>query len=203
MMMRTKSIFLACLVAGLSACYEDPDDSSGLNGNGNGDNGEETSRAYIDAIVPHHEMALMMAEEAIAKAVHPGLKEMARMMMEAQTREIAEFKRIRTALVGSDTTPDPMEMKEMPAGPEFDRMFLHMMIDHHQGAIDQSILALDAGVARPLDSLARQTIEMQRMEQSRMNDSLQAWYGGRHRVGDGAHRADTTHKEPAPPGVGG
>lgn len=78
-------------------------------------------------------------------------------------------------------------MKEMPAGEMFDKMFLHSMIDHHQGAIDQSVLALGAGVASPLDSLVDHTIEAQRMEQEEMNDSLQVWYGETHRIGDGPH----------------
>lgn len=184
MMRKTKSIFPALFLAGFVGCMDDDLVESET---GNGDETRESSRAYIDAIVPHHEMALMMAEEAMAKAVHPGLKEMAEKMKEDQSREISQFKQIRTTLIGSDTTPDPMEMKEMPAGPEFDKMFLHMMIDHHQGAIDQSVLALDAGVARPLDSLANNTIEMQRMEQSKMNDSLRAWYNETHRIGDGPH----------------
>lgn len=52
-------------------------------------------------------------------------------------------------------------MKEMPVGDEFDKMFIHMMSDHHQGAIDQSTLALEAGVVNPLDSLANNAIEAQ------------------------------------------
>ncbi|MEO6096476.1 MAG: DUF305 domain-containing protein [Fibrobacteria bacterium] len=84
-------------------------------------------------------------------------------------------------------------MREMPADSMFDRMFIHMMIDHHQGAIDQSVLALDAGVARPLDSLASNTIEKQRKEQEELNDSPQTWYGETHHVGDGPH---TPHAMP-------
>lgn len=177
-MLKTTSILSALILAGLVGCMDDEDDKGDV---------RENSRAYIDGIVPHHEMAVMMSDEAMVKAVRPGLKEMAAKMKEDQTREIGQFKQIRANLVGSDVTPDPMPMKEMPAGEAFDKMFLHMMIDHHQGAIDQSILALDAGVQSPLDSLANKAIEAQRMEQAMLNDSLKAWYGETHTVGDGPH----------------
>lgn len=138
---------------------------------------DESNRAYIDAIVPHHQMALTMADEALEKAVHPGLKEMAQTMKEDQAREIDQFKDTRQRLLGSDSTPQPMDPQPIPAGPEFDKMWIEMMVSHHQGAIDQSVLALDAGVVSPLDSLARHTIDEQKIEQQKLRDSLNAWYG--------------------------
>lgn len=178
---KLKLLLCAGLLA-LAGCTHEKDDSA--TGPGPTD---ESNRAYIDGIVPHHEMALMMADEAMMKAVHPSLKEMAGKMKEDQSKEIDIFKDTRTRLFGSDATPDPMPMKEIPAGPEFDKIFIHMMIDHHQGAIDQSVLALDAGVVNPLDSLASTTVEKQKMEQQMLQDSLKAWYGEEHKIGDGHH----------------
>jgi uncharacterized protein (DUF305 family) len=138
---------------------------------------DNVNRAYIDAIVPHHEMASMMADEAIAKAVHPGLRTMAQQMKQDQSQEVALFRTTRVRLFESDDTPDPAPMQPIPAGPNFDRIWLERMIQHHQGAIDQSLLALSAGVTNPLDSLARHTIEEQRVEQIKMRDSIRVWYG--------------------------
>lgn len=55
----------------------------------------EEQRAYIDAIVPHHQMALMRGDEALAKATHQGLKNIAQRTKEDQAREIARVKEIR------------------------------------------------------------------------------------------------------------
>ena len=138
---------------------------------------DNVNRAYIDGIVPHHMMASMMADEAIAKGTHAGLRTMAQQMKADQGAEISLFRQTRSQLFGSDATPAPMPMAPMQAGPNFDRMWLEEMINHHQGAIDQSLLALSAGVTSPLDSLAQHTITEQREEQGKMRDSLRIWYG--------------------------
>ena len=137
---------------------------------------EEEQVAYIDGIVPHHQVASMMADEAIQKAVHAGLRTMAQGMKTDQGREVSEFKAIRVELTGSDQTPAPMQPKEIPPGPNFDRQWIMMMIDHHQGAIDMSTLAHGADIRARLDSLAHHTIDEQRREQQEMRDSLRVWY---------------------------
>lgn len=134
--------------------------------------------AYIDNIVPHHEMAGMRADEAMAKAVHPGLEIMAQRMKDDQTREISQFKQIRMELTGTDDTPPPMQPQPIPAGPNFDREWILMMVDHHQGAIDLSMLSLGANVPGRLDSLANHTIQEQELEQDELMDSLAVWYPG-------------------------
>lgn len=135
--------------------------------------------AFIDNIVPHHEIANMMADEALAKATRQWLRDFARRMMEDQTREIAEYREIRDSLTGIDTTPPPMRPEPMPAGADFDRRWILMMVAHHQGAINNATLAHGSGVRSRLDSLAHHTIEEQREEQEELLDSLQVWYGGR------------------------
>jgi uncharacterized protein (DUF305 family) len=137
----------------------------------------EEQVAYIDAIVPHHQIALMRADEALAKANRPGTRRVAERMKEDQAREIAQFRAIRQELAGSAETPPPMTPAPIPAGTEFDRMFYQMMIPHHQGAIDQSTLAHGANVRAELDSLAHHTIEEQRMEQQEFRDSLRIIFG--------------------------
>ncbi len=145
---------------------------------GTGPNHADDSRAYIDQIVPHHQIALIRADEALANATHPGLKTIAQRMKDDQSREITEFKGERSRLVGSDTTPPAMQPEPIPAGPAFDSLWITMMVTHHQGAIDMSLLARQAGVSALLDSLARHTITEQTAEQQELRDSLQAWYGG-------------------------
>lgn len=171
-----KTITLFALVGlGIIGCKHDPMET------------EENNKSFIDGLVPHHEMALMMADDAVAKASHESLKMMAKKMKEDQAAEIAELKKIRKNLFGSDSTPSGMAMKDMPAGEMYDMMWMHMMIDHHQGAIDLSSLALDAGIADPLESIAEKAIDAQKMEQAMLQDSLKVWYGKEHRIGDGHH----------------
>ena len=136
----------------------------------------DEQRAYIDQIVQHHQIATMRADEALAKANRQGLRNIAQRMKEDQNREIAQFKAIRLNITGSDTTPPPMMPQPIPAGPEFERQWLTMMINHHQGAIDQSLLVHGAGAGGMLDSLAHHTIEEQQREQEEFRDSLRVWY---------------------------
>lgn len=87
------------------------------------------------------------------------------------------FTDVRADLTGSAETPPPMMPAPIPAGPDFERMWATMMINHHQGAIDMSRLALGANVQFPLDTLARFTIEAQTREQQELRDSIAVWYG--------------------------
>lgn len=59
-------------------------------------------KAFIDAMVPHHEGAVAMAEELLEKGEHPDLRRMAAEMIDAQTEEIARMRRWRKAWYGSD-----------------------------------------------------------------------------------------------------
>lgn len=136
----------------------------------------DEARSYIDNLVPHHQIATMMADDALAKAVRAGLRSMAQQMKTDQTREVAELKAIRRELVGSDTTPPPMKPEPIPPGPNYDREWLLMMINHHQGAINNSTLIHGLGVSGKLDSLAHHTIDEQKREQQEMRDSLRVWY---------------------------
>lgn len=175
-MILKKTITLFAVIGlGIVGCKHDPMET------------EDNDKSFIDGLVPHHEMALMMADDAIAKASHESLKMMAQKMKEDQTAEIAELKKIRKDLLGSDSTPSGMPMKDMPAGDMYDMMWMHMMIDHHQGAIDLSILAMEAGIIDKLKAIADNAVDAQKMEQAMLQDSLKVWYGKEHRIGDGHH----------------
>lgn len=169
---RLAAVAAGVVLVGFAAC-DDEDDATGPNAE------VEEQRAFIDGIVPHHEIANMRADEALAKAVHPGLRTIAQRMKEDQGREISQYKAIRQQLLGSSETPAPMMPMPIPAGPEFDREWMLMMINHHQGAIDLSTLAHGSNVQSTLDSLAHHTIEEQREEQQEFRDSIAVWYGTR------------------------
>jgi uncharacterized protein (DUF305 family) len=59
--------------------------------------GNELDVMFIDMMKPHHEGALAMAEEALAKAEHGEIRELAKAIVDAQTREIEQFSAWRKA----------------------------------------------------------------------------------------------------------
>lgn len=58
-------------------------------------------KRFIDLMIPHHEAALMMAEDALKNATHPEIKEMAQKIIDTQQKEIEQLKAWRTQWYGS------------------------------------------------------------------------------------------------------
>lgn len=54
-----------------------------------GRTGAAFDRAFIEGMIVHHEGAVAMAEQALQRAEHEELKQMANEIISAQTREIA------------------------------------------------------------------------------------------------------------------
>jgi uncharacterized protein (DUF305 family) len=59
-------------------------------------------RAFIDAMVPHHQGAVAMAKQLLKKGEQPALRTMADDIIEAQTKEIEQMREWRKAWYGSD-----------------------------------------------------------------------------------------------------
>ncbi len=102
---------------------------------------------FIDFFVPHHEMAVEMAEHVVAHGESAAVKAMATMMIDAQSAEMDLMRDKRADLAGSAKSPplaeDPHAMEEMDAmmgmnGADLDRMFLQEMIVHHSSALPTS-----------------------------------------------------------------
>ena len=58
-------------------------------------NDELFDKAFIDAMIPHHQSAIEMAEVAYEKSKNPRIKELAENIMSAQKREIEQMKQWR------------------------------------------------------------------------------------------------------------
>lgn len=63
--------------------------------------GEPFDRAFIDAMISHHDDAVAAARAADSRAERPEIKQLARAIQAAQTREIDQMKRWRTEWFGS------------------------------------------------------------------------------------------------------
>jgi uncharacterized protein (DUF305 family) len=99
---------------------------------------------FIDALVPHHETALEMAQEIVDRGPDPMLVDMARTMIAAQKSEIDRMQTARREITGrdraDDVVMDPHGMQDLEAlrsldGAELERRFLEDMIAHHAGAV--------------------------------------------------------------------
>ena len=153
---------------------------------------------FIDMMVPHHMMAVAMAQMAIMHATHPELKQLANNIIAAQNDEITQMKAWRKAWFGSDQTPDmdqmPMlagmpdsdmmammhmmqDMQALPTANPFDKVFMQLMIPHHQSAVDAAKIALVQGQHPEVKTLASSIISDQQKEIAAMQGWLTAWYG--------------------------
>ena len=142
--------------------------------------GTAFDRAFIDAMVPHHESAIEMARAAKEAGLsQPDLVKVADDILATQQQEIDRMKEWRGGWFGSSEI-DPegaaaLGMSESEMGMQHDAEmlmssgdvdmdFAQMMITHHQGAIEMAKLAEDKAEHDELKQLADDIIEAQERE---------------------------------------
>lgn len=137
---------------------------------------------FIDFFVPHHRMAIEMAELAIANgSAH--VKQMATMMRDSQQGEVDTMLAVRLEIAGSATVPEPphdpimmahMEHMKALAGAELDQMFLEQMIPHHAAGIPSAHRANPHLERAELKKLASDIFNAQAREIGEMESMLEA-----------------------------
>ncbi|WP_199336968.1 DUF305 domain-containing protein [Oscillatoria sp. FACHB-1407] len=153
---------------------------------------------FIDAMIPHHEGAVAMAQEALQKSNRPEIQQLAQAIIDAQEQEISELKEWRTAWYPSAGDEPMMYSAEMghmmpmteemrssmmmngdlgAADDQFDLRFINAMIPHHQGAIDMAQQALEKSDRPEIQELAQNIIDSQQQEISQMEQWRKDWYG--------------------------
>ena len=167
-------LFLALFAVGASACGGDEGGGSAA------PTGDAFDKAFIDAMVPHHESAIDMARSAdVAGLTQPDLQRVADDILANQQAEIDQMKRWREEWFGSAEidpegaaalamSEDEMGMTHDPDAllnsGEVDKDFAVMMIDHHEGAVAMAELALDRAEHEELRRLAQAIIDAQERE---------------------------------------
>ena len=177
----------ALAVAGLAACGgDDEEPSASISG---------TESAFLKSMIPHHELAVDMAEMARERGEHREVKRLAGAIVEAQNGEISEMEQIYRRLAGEEIVPDPAAHAELglsqdqagmhEGGPamlegaakDFDKAFIDAMIPHHQGAIRMARVVLAEAEEPEIRSLAEDVVSAQSREIRAMNRWRERWYG--------------------------
>jgi uncharacterized protein (DUF305 family) len=152
------------------------------------ENGKYSDRAFIDAMVPHHQGAIAMAEVALKNAEHEEIKELSRNIVSTQQSEIEELKSIKQEEFGTSNLPMEMSQEQMRGmgmmmDPQqlanqkpFDEAFIDAMIPHHQSAIEMAQVALKNSDNPKIKELAQNIISAQQREIEQMTQWRQQWY---------------------------
>jgi uncharacterized protein (DUF305 family) len=140
---------------------------------------------FAQMMIPHHQQEITMSEQATAKASSPQVKKLASQIEQAQGSEIQKMAGwLRswgdpTPLARVDMhMPDGMvsdqDMKKLDSlsGKAFDRAFLQMMIEDHQGAISMAKTEQSQGSFADAKSLANNIVASQSAEIATMQKLL-------------------------------
>lgn len=153
--------------------------------------------AFAQGMIPHHQQAVQMAELAQSRANDPRVKDLAAKIEAAQAPEIEEMTTWLTnwgaplpsapagepdahggahgsttgAMPGMMTDQD-MAALEAASGDEFDRMFLEMMIRHHEGAVEMATIEQQQGQNPAAKALAEKIHADQTTEIGQMRSLL-------------------------------
>ena len=141
--------------------------------------------AFAQLMIPHHQQAVEMADLALAHATSPDVKALAAQIKAAQGPEITTMSGWLTAWGQPTSMPTSSDMggmdmggmsesgmmsdQDMSAlaaatGTAFDRMWLQMMIAHHQGAVGMADQLVAHGTNAEVKKLAQSVIDGQTAE---------------------------------------
>lgn len=136
---------------------------------------------FMEDMIDHHMMAVMMADMCIAKAVHAELKDLCSGIKAAQTAEIQQLQTWLRTWYGITYSPkmsnSGMQKLERLEGAEFEIQFMEMMSEHHAAAIEEATDCLLRAYHKQLRDLCEQIIKSQAPEINLMRTWLCQWYG--------------------------
>lgn len=146
---------------------------------------------FATEMIQHHRQAIEMAEMAADRASSQEVKDLATKIKGAQDPEIKtmsgwltswgeEVPADMSGMEGHDMssgTPGMMSSEDMDklekaSGAEFDKMFLDMMVQHHEGAIEMAKTEKADGKYGPATKLADDVVTAQTAEIEQMNKML-------------------------------
>jgi uncharacterized protein (DUF305 family) len=161
---------------------------------GSDDDVNDVDVEFAQGMIPHHVQAIDMAQLVVDRTSTPEIIELAGQIEAAQDPEIQvmvgwleEWGEDVPDTSGADDdghgghgdhgasgmmTDEQMAELESATGEMFDRMFLEMMIEHHEGAIVMAEIQLADGADEDVKEMAQEIIDVQRAEIDHMRDLL-------------------------------
>lgn len=143
---------------------------------------------FAEGMIPHHRQALEMTALVEARTTTESVRALARQIAAAQTPEIKAM----TAWLAELGRPAPAghrheqgegygmatqkELNELRAarGTAFDRLFLRLMIRHHEGAVRMAGEELAGGRDQRMRLMAKDVYSGQSIEIARMRDVIKS-----------------------------
>jgi len=189
---RLLTLIAIVLTIGLAGCGSE-DGSAGSDSTSSHNSADV---AFATDMIPHHAQAIEMADMALTRAEDTDVIDLAGQIKAAQDPEIEamsgwleawgeEVPDLGDDMSGmdhdmsgmDDSMPGMMSEADMQglansSGAAFDRMWLTMMIEHHEGAISMAETELSDGESAEAKSLADDIIEGQRAEVTTMQGLL-------------------------------
>ena len=148
-----------------------------------GHNADDVS--FAQQMIPHHNDAVTMAKLVPSRSTNAQVIDLAARIEKGQSPEVQQMQGWLTTWNASMSMPgmdggtmpgmmsaDDMKQLEQAKGAEFDKMWLDMMIKHHQGAIDMAKTELGKGASTDAKALAQKIIDAQQGEITEMQGQL-------------------------------
>jgi len=188
----------AALLLALAGCGSDTSSSTGSAS----DDHNDADVTFAQEMIPHHQQALVMADVAIEGAETQELQDLAERIKAAQAPEIEEMTgwleswgedvpdldAMSHMMMGhgdgdeDNDMPGMMDADQMQQmsgmmgdGIAFDRMWVLMMIEHHEGAIEMAKDEQADGQSEDAIALAEAIEEAQTAEIAEMEQMLRDW----------------------------
>lgn len=138
-------------------------------------------------MVPHHLMAIQMAQFAQKHGEHAQIKQLATSIIITQGQEITELKALKKQVYGTADTPtmmNPTQMdntgmmtpNQLARQHPFDQAFIDSMIAHHASAINMASVALQQSSNPDIKRIARNIVNAQSAEIGQMIQWREHWY---------------------------
>ena len=152
------------------------------------ENGEYSDERFIDAMVPHHQGAIDMAQVALENAEHPEILALSEDVVSAQETEMGQLKAVKQEQFGTseasmDMSAEEMEGMGMTMSPEelanqepFDKAFIDNMIPHHESAISMANAVLEESENHEIREIAGAIVDAQEREVEQMMLWRDDWY---------------------------
>jgi uncharacterized protein (DUF305 family) len=185
---------------GLGACSSDHSGMSGMNSSTTTEipanaNYNATDIGFAQGMIPHHAQAIEMADLALTNTTNPDVLTLANKIKTAQSPEIEklsgwlrEWGQTVPSIAPGSMDHDmsgmggmmmdgmmsqaDMDRLETSTGTEFDRLWLELMIQHHEGAVKMSKSEVAGGKNSDAIALAEAIISSQQTEITTMESLL-------------------------------